>query len=782
MLVDLPRGQNEKVHSSHWGSFIVGGDASTLRIRPNPNDADPSPLLDNIAESVRHHSRVAHPAVRRGWLERGPGPDDRRGDDVYVRMGWDEVLDRLAAELTRVKEKHGNTAIYGGSYGWASAGRVHHAQSQVHRFLNCIGGYTASRNSYSGGAAEVILPLVMGDYATARSGTNWLEVERSTELVVAFGGMAEKNGRVSGGGAGRPIIGQALRTAQDRGAKFILISPIRDDFPGSIDAEWLPIAPGTDTALMLGIAHALVNEGLHDTDFLTRCCTGYEIFERYLLGLDDGQPKSADWAAAITGIGAGDIAALARRMASRRTLITVAHALQRAEHGEQPVWMGMVLAAMLGGIGRDGCGYLYSMGSLANVGKPRPLTSVPAISQGENPIGAFIPVARISDMLLNPGQPFQYNGQNLVYPEIRLVYWAGGNPFHHHQDLTRLRHAFAKPDTIIIHDPFWTSSAWHADIVLPSTISLERNDIGGGSEDNVVTAMQQALAPFAEARNDYDIFADLAARLGAEETFTEGRTADDWVHTIYSGFAQRLRQNGIDPPSFESFWEAGEIEMPVADYGTQWSRSFRENPEAFPIRTPSGKLEIFSSHIDAFNYADCPGHPVWIPPAEGEGSPIQARRPLHLVANQPPGRLHSQCDFAAASRTTKVEGREQLRLSPADAAARGIADGNIVRVFNDRGAFLASALISGNIRPGVIQIATGAWYDPVDGLCVAGNPNAVTRDVGTSRLAQGSTGQLCLVEMEKFIGTPPKGRGHAAPPIIPREQAKVATDARTDRQ
>jgi biotin/methionine sulfoxide reductase len=252
---------------------------------------------------------------------------------------------------------------------------------------------------------------------------------------------------------------------------------------------WHPIRPGTDVALMLGIAHALVSEGLHDRAFLDRFCVGYEVFEAYLLGRSDGQPKNADWAAAICGLPADEITALARHAATRRALVTCSQSLQRAEHGEQPLWMGVVLAALLGQIGLPGGGFAYALGSTSNTGKPPLAVPLPTLPIGQNSISDFIPVARIADMLLHPGEPFDFNGHRLTYPEVKLVYWAGGNPFHHHQDLGRLRDAFTRPETVILHDSAWTASARHADIVLPATVTLEREDIGGSAGDPLLVAM-----------------------------------------------------------------------------------------------------------------------------------------------------------------------------------------------------------------------------------------------------------------------------------------------------
>jgi biotin/methionine sulfoxide reductase len=705
--------------------------------------------------------------VRRGWLERGPGPDDRRGEDEYVPVSWDRALDFAAQEFERVRKKHGCDAIFGGSYGWSSAGRFHHAQSQVHRFLNCIGGYTASVNTYSAGAAEVILPHIMGSFERARFGATWSEIGTSTDLIVAFGGMAAKNSNVGPGGIGRHEVKSSLETARERGTQFINVSPLRDDFPKELSADWLAIIPSTDVALMLGVAHTLVVDGLHDTRFLARCCEGFDQFESYLLGAMDSEPKSAEWASRICGISAPQIRTLAGRMSGKTTLITVSHSLQRAQYGEQPVWMGMVLAAMLGMIGVKGGGYAYSLGALAQVGKPKPMVSPPPLPQGRNAVNRFIPVARIADMLLNPGGKFSYNGHSLEYPNIKLLHWAGGNPFHHHQHLSRLRQAFARPDTIIVHEPFWTSTACHADILLPSTITLERNDIGGVSSDNFVIAMQRAIEPYADSRNDYDILTAIASRMGVGAEYTEGRTADEWIRHMYGELQARLRAMGFEAPDFERFWAAGELELPTL--GDDALIKFRENPQSAPLQTPSGKLEIYSSRIASFGYLDCPGHPSWIAPDEWLGAPRAGQYPLQLIANQPRGRLHSQLDFGAFSQETKIDGREVMRINPADALMRCIKDDDLVKVYNDRGAFLAAAHVTRDLRPGVIQVSTGAWYDPVaspdepGAICVNGNPNAVTQDIGTSQLAQGCTGQLCLVQVKRFEGVPPSGRGYKPP-------------------
>jgi biotin/methionine sulfoxide reductase len=742
-------------HSAHWGAFSAGFHNGELVVAPHPADPDPNQLLQNFPAALNHRARVSRPMVRRGWLDRGPGPDPSRGRDSFVAMEWNQVLDLLAAELSRVRNNHGPQGIFGGSYGWSSAGRFHHAQSQVHRFLNAtLGGYVRSVNSYSAGAAAVILPHVFGTYeGVATRHVTWDQIVTHTDIILAFGGMALKNSMVASGGVSRHIERDAMHQARQRGTEFFLISPLCSDLPAEAQAHWIALRPGTDTALMLGIAYVLVTENLHDRAFLENFCTGFAQFESYLLG---PTPKTPAWAAEICGIPAADIAALARRLPGRRTLIVCAHALQRAEHGEQPIWMAAVLAAMLGQIGLPGGGFNYALGSLAHYGKRNNTIPIATLPQGSNGVRDFIPVARIADMLLHPGEPFDYNGQKLCYPSPKMVYWAGGNPFHHHQDINRLRRAFSRVDTLVTHEIAWTATARHADIVLPSTMTLEREDIGGTTTDPLLIAMHRIADPYAQSRNDYDIFRALAARLGAEDAFTEGRSPRDWLRHMYATMQDALSLKGHDIPPFDEFWHRGEILLPQAPDDGGPIAQFRRDPIGNRLRTPSGRIEIFSETISRFGYADCPGHPAWLPPTEAPN----AAAPLTLVANQPATRLHSQLDFGGHSNAMKEHGREVAHMNPADATPRGIREGDIIRLYNNRGACLAAAALTTQIRPGIVQLPTGAWYDPEDSntenpMCVHGNPNVVTRDIGTSSLAQGCTGQLTIIEVERWYGALP---------------------------
>lgn len=753
--------------STHWGAYRPRVESGRLvAMDPAPWDPDPSRIGASMPEAVTGPARVLRPAIREGWLKGG----GRRGTDRYVEVSWDDALDRVATALRDVRDRHGHAAIYGGSYGWASAGRFHHAQSHVHRFLNGFGGYVGSTDTYSLGAGRVLMPHVVADMDTLlQSHTAWHRLAGHCELFVAFGGLPLKNAQVSPGGASRHQVRQALRELRERGTQFVNISPVRADLDAVDDAQWWPIRPGSDAALMLALAQVWIETSRHDEHFLARCTVGFERFRDFVTGRVDGVAKTPAWAAERTGLDAARITGLAHRMASSRTLVNCAYALQRARHGEQPFWLTVVLAAMLGQIGLPGGGFGLGYGCMNNTGSGRAAFSGPRLPQGVNPVRQDIPVARIVDMLLHPGDAYAYNGGTRHYPDIRLVYWAGGNVFHHHQDVNRLVQAWQRPETIVVHEPYWTATARHADIVLPATTPLERDDIGSAAGDGHMIAMKAAIAPIGEARDDYAIFAALAQRLGFGAAYTEGRGVREWLHHLYEASRGRAAAAGVELPRFDDFWRDGVFELPAASRDPVLLADFRADPAAHPLPTPSGRIEIHSETIESFGLADCPGHPAWFEP---EPSPW----PLHLLSNQPATRLHSQYDAGPVSRASKVHGREPITLHPDDAAARGIAEGEVVRVFNDRGAFLAGARLDAGIARGVALVATGAWYDPLDPAqpgspCRHGHPNAVTPDVGSSSLSQGCSAQSARVDVERWTGPVPPVAVHGPPafaPFIPR--------------
>ncbi len=770
--------------STHWGTYRYETEnGKVTALTPFEDDTAPTKIGQGILDVLDHETRITQPMVRQSWLEGGPGnrQTKKRGTDRFIAIDWDTVSQLVGDELQRVIDLHGNKAIYAGSYGWASAGRFHHAQSQIHRFLNVIGGYTKSVNTYSFAAAEVMMPHVIGDFRNyTYNQTSWASVIANTELFVAFGGVPLRNGQIGQGGVGRHIQRDSILAAHENGVEFISISPLKSDMDDGVQAKWLPIRPNTDTALILALCYELLDKQLYDANFLDRYTVGFDKFSEYLRGAHDGIAKTAEWASAICDIQADDICRLAVQMATHRTMLSLSWSLTRQAHGEQPFWAGVVLAAMLGQIGLPGGGFGFGYSATNTVGnnfqRNMPIADLP---QGRNPVSSFIPVARIADMLENPGTDFTYNGGTYQYPDIKIVYWAGGNPFHHHQDLRRLRRVWQKPDTVIVHDWCWNASTKHADIVLPTTTTLERSDIAMSPRDNYFVAMRQAQEPVGSARDDYEILCGIGCAMGVEDKFTEGRDASAWQRWMYNVTRQSMSAFGYELPSYDVFLERGWFKIDELSEPAVILDKFRADPIANKLDTPSGKIEIFSEKVGGFGYEDCPAHPSWLTPPEWLGETERASQ-LHLLSAQPANKLHSQLDHGSISRATKISGHEPVLINFGDAADRGIADGALVRVFNQRGACLCGARLTEDIMPGVLMIATGAWLDPDiagdSGLdCKHGNPNVLTPDRGTSSLAQGPAAHSCLVEIEPWTGAPVAVTAFNAPEIVQSKTSPIRT-------
>ncbi len=759
--------------ASHWGVYRAEVENGELRaLHPFERDPTPSPIAQGYLGVLNNPLRITSPMVRKSYLEHGPGShNSKRGNEPFVPVSWEVAEELVAAELNRVKNAYGNEAIYGGSYGWSSAGRFHHAQSQLHRFLNCIGGYTKSVNSYSLAAGEVILSHILGNPAELiHNPPSWDTVANQTDILVAFGGLPLRNSQISSGGTGAHRAETALKLAKKRGMKFVNISPIRTDICDEFKAEWIAPRPGSDVAIMLAIAHELIINSWYSQTFLDRLTVGFDELKRYILGLNDGVAKDIHWASSLSDVSPELIRDLAERLAhSSRPLLSISWSLTRQEHGEQTFWMGTALAAMLGHIGKPGGGIAFGFCASNSVGVERKKMKFASLPQGSNPVKSFIPVARISDMLLNPGGRFTFNGETHLYPDIKMIYWAGGNPFHHHQDLSRLITAWQKPDTVVVHEWCWNALAKRADIVLPCTNQLERRDIMMTPRDPYIISMEAVVKAPEEARDDYHILTNLSRKMGVEDEFTAGKSADKWLKWLYEESRKIAKSNGVSLPHYNDFlakgWHFVEPNLPNSGALSD----FRCNPKKSPLNTPSGRIEVYSETLSSFENCELLAHPAWYEPKEWLGDD-NAQSLYHLISHQPSDKLHSQLDHGPLSHTNKKEGRAMIKLNPVDAKQKQIRDNDTVRVFNRRGACLAYANIDDAVRPGVVAMSTGAWLDAIDQkdgslLCRSGNPNTLTQDIGTSSLAQGPTAMSCLVDVEKYLGNDHDVQAYRPPEI-----------------
>lgn len=751
--------------AAHWGPMLVETDGeNVLSSRGALPTQHPNSLQTVVRDQVHSKTRVRWPMVRKGFLASPDKPQGIRGQDEFVRVSWDDALALIHAQHKRIRDSYGPSSIFAGSYGWRSNGVLHKASTLLQRYMSLAGGYTGHLGDYSTGAAQAIMPYVVGGNEVYQQQTSWPLVLKHTDVVVLWSANPLNTLKIAWNASDEQGVGyfDALRKS---GKRIICIDPMRSvtlDFFGD-SAEWIAPHMGTDVAMMLGIAHTLVENGWHDADFLTRCTTGFDKFADYLTGQSDGVAKTAEWAADICGVPAEKIRELAALFYKNTTMLMSGWGMQRQQFGEQKHWMLVTLAAMLGQIGTPGGGFGLSY-HFANGGNPTRKAAVLASLQGSVQGGVDavdkIPVARIVEALENPGGFYQHNGLDRHFPEIKFVWWAGGSNFTHHQDTNRLIRAWQKPELVVISECFWTGSAKHADIVLPATTSFERNDLTmtGDYSNQHMVPMKRVVAPRDEARDDFDVFADLSERweAGGRARFTEGKNDLQWLETFYQIAGQRGAAQGVTLPPFAAFWEANQIiEMPESEQNAQFVRfaDFRRDPENHPLKTESGKIVIYSERIASFGYADCPPHPMWLEPDEWHGNAQPEQ--LQVLSAHPAHRLHSQLNYTSLRERYAVAGREPITLNTHDAKARGIADGDVVRVWNARGQVLAGAVVSDGIKPGVICIHQGAWPDldlAEGGICKNGAVNVLTKDLPSSKLGNGCAGNTALAWVEKYQG------------------------------
>ncbi|MBK5145263.1 trimethylamine-N-oxide reductase TorA [Budviciaceae bacterium BWR-B9] len=775
-FVALRQAQKGILTAAHWGAFeAIVENGKMVGVQPVSDDPYPNELITMAPYQVHAKNRIKYPMVRKSWLEHGPGSHpELRGNDEWVRVSWDKALDLVSGQISRLQKEFGPQSIYAGSYGWKSVGMLHNSRTLLQRLMNLSGGFLGYAGDYSTGAAQVIMTHVVGSMEVYEQQTAWPNVIENSQLVIMWGCnpmVTLKNSWNVPDHYGQT----GFEALKKKGTRIISIDPVHNDSAKFVNAEWIAPRPYTDSAMLLGIAHTLLTEKLHNPDFIKTYTVGFDKFEQYLMGKTDGEEKTAEWAEAICGIKADALRQLARDMAKNRTMIMGGWGIQRQHHGEQPHWMLVTVASMLGQIGLPGGGFGFSY-HYSSGGSPTAKGGIVAgISAGNAPKNSPtpIPVARIAECLTSPGKTVDFNGNKVTYPEVKMIYVSGGNPFHQHQDTNNLRKAYSHAETVVVNEPYWTATAKHADIVLPVTTSYERNDLemGGDYSQLYVFPMHQCVPPQFESRNDFDIFAGLADRLGVHDAFTEGKDETQWLKGMYDDMKLQARNARVALPPFDMFWASNNyVRFPVPEANTQWVRfaDFRENPLLNPLGTPSGKIEIFSDTIAKMNYSDCKGHPSWMPPHEWYKAEIAEKYPLSLNTAHATNRLHSQLDNTPLREKHAVADREAIMINPQDAEKRGIKNGDLVRAFNDRGQILVGAIVSEDIRSGVVRISEGAWFDPAEpgedkSLCKNGNVNCLTFDIGSSSLAQGNCGQMAQLEIEKYTGPVLKNTAHDVP-------------------
>ncbi|EAI3905454.1 molybdopterin guanine dinucleotide-containing S/N-oxide reductase [Campylobacter lari] len=790
------------ITAAHWGILkLTIKDGVVIKSEPWEKVTQIDNPLQHYTADMIYKSRVKYPYVRKSYLENPDSPKpELRGKDEFVRVSYDEAIKLIAKELKKTREQKGTQAIFGGSYGWKSSGNMQNCRILLHRFLNVTGGFVGTTGDYSTGASQIIMPYVVGSIEVYEQQTSWENILEHSKIVVIWGANPIATLRIAWTSNDQRGLAYFEKLKNSK-IKVICIDPIKTETAKFLNAQWISPKPNTDVAMMIGMASHLIKKNKVNYEFLENYTSGFDKFKAYLDGKNDGIKKDVKWASKICGIDEKIIKTLAESFYDNPTMIMSGWGMQRAHHGEQPHWMLITLASMLGQIGTKGGGfglsYHYSNGGVPSCkggviggitagavgiwgngkfkGMPKNGESQGGAEWLQNTASYSFPVARIADALLNPGKVIDNNGSKITYPDIDFIYWAGGNPIVHHQNTNTNIKAWQKPRTIVVNEIYWTPTAKMADIVMPTTSSYERDDItmSGDYSNMNIAPMKQAVLPIGESKDDYEIFADICKVYGDDvfNAYTEnGKKAKDFIKEYYNSALKQTQAYGdvFEPkmPSFEEFWAKNEpITFSPTIESMEWVRfsEFIEDPILNALGTESGLIEIYSKTIEKYNYKDCKAHPMWMEPIEWLGNATK-ETPFHLLTNHPTDRLHSQMCHTSLREKYVVNDREPILINPIDAKKLGIKDGDIVRVFNKRGQVLAGAVVTKDIMPNVVRLCEGGWYDPNDeGMCKYGNVNVLTIDMPTSELANGNISHTGLVNIEKYEGLPPKITAFTAP-------------------
>ena len=715
-----------------------------------------------------HPSRLTQPLKRIGM----------RGSGEFQPITWREALDTVASQMERVKQTYGSSALfvpYGtGSYNQLNGSHV------ARRLMNLYGGCLGIYNSYSWGATNLATPTVYGTLVTGNQRQDWLNAKYI--LMWGWNPAEMRDGTNSD---------YFIKLARQAGARVVCIDPRHSLSAASLADEWIPIRPGTDTAMMSAMAYVMLTEHLYDAEFVRTHCVGFdatqmpvneaESYSDYSLGVRDGTPKTPEWAEAITAVPAETIARIAREYATiKPSVLYQGYGMQRRAYGEQVVRLGCVLAAITGNVGVPG-GWASGLGLQAPDGGG--LWTV--FPTGENPVRASIPVFLWTEACLRGKSMTQADGVRGVERldnDIKLIYAVATNCLiNQHADVNRTAEILrdeSKVEFIAVQDNFLTPSARFADIVLPACTQFETWGVEDGWKYGDEVILQPKLVgPLGESKSDYRICAELAERLGIGEAFTEGRDEKDWVEFCLNEF-RRVRFPEL--PTLDEFIERdlGAWTRPATRPAIAFE-DFRRDPEKYPLKTPSGKIEIFSKHLfDLGRPDEIPAIPKYIqewespfvtsraersaaqskpcanagelerpattPPTNGVAA--QGGYPLQAIGHHTLHRVHSTHDN---NDWLEEAFPQRVFINPIDASARGIEDGDEVKVYNSRGALILPCRVTPRIMPGVIDIPQGAWYKPDEkGVDRGGCVNVLTSHQWTP-YAYASTQQTIMVEAEK---------------------------------
>lgn len=699
-------------------------------------DTDQTPQLRGCLKGRSIKNFFANPQ-RLTFPQRRVG---KRGEGKFERISWDDAIELIASKLSGVLKKWGPGAVYV-QYATGQEG-VLNASAWARRLMNLLGGHLSYYGNYSAACLNYAAPFVTG-----YRDTNSYDTLLHSRLILLNGfnpaeTVFETNSNYY------------LAKAKEAGARVVVIDPRLSETAATFADEWLAIKPTTDAALFAAMAYEIISNGLQDQVFLDKYCVGFDqdhmpegvppgqSYKDYVLGLVDGIAKTPDWASRITGIEAEAIRRIAREYATTKPAQLIQGlGPQRHACGELSVRAGIALSCITGNLGKLGGGWGGGEGS-RRVGLP-----IGGVPVGTNAIKASIPVFLWTDAIVRGTSMTANDGvkDGPLPNNIKFIFNLASNVLlNQHADINRTAKILADEsycEFIVASDHFMTPSARFADLVLPGDHSLERNDLGvPWTGDKYFIFGNKVSEPPPECKGEYWWLSRVAEKLGVGERFTEGRSSDDWLRYIVED--ARTREPGI--PDFESLRKMGLYRQRPDPY-VAFAKEIQD-PAANPFPTPSGKIELFSKVLYDASDPAIPAIPKYVPAWEGPDDAEAGPYPLQCIGPHSKRRTHSI--FDANPWLEEVE-RQSMWISPEDARARKISDGDRVRVFNDRGALLVRAEVTRRMRPGVIAIAEGAWYTPdSEGTCRRGCINVLTSQRSTP-LAHGTAQHTIRVEVVK---------------------------------
>ena len=677
-----------------------------------------------LRQYVHHPQRLMYPQKRVG----------ERGEGKFERISWDEALETLAGQLTRVKETYGSEGIFLATGGGYLAG-LHNGGFAAQRLMNQFGGCVTHYGNISSEGAVWASLTQYGSVMVGHSREDML----NSKLIILWGWDPAR--MISGTNTMYHVI-----KARENGARVIAIDPRYHDTAATVADEWIPIRPGTDTAMMVAMANVMIRENLHDQPFLDKYSVGFDKFKDYVLGQEDGTEKTPRWAAEICGVDADTIIRLAREYAGTKPAALMdCQGPARSAMGEQYNRCAATLSAMTGNVGRAGgsaCGGLMGI----PVGHMFRMSAIPP---GKNPFEMEGPnVKGTLDIRMRIIKRIHINnifdailkGKQGGYPaDIKLMWSMCNNYLNQTGNSNKAARALQKLEFFCAQELFMTAQARYADLLLPVTSAVERSDLTRPWPSGpYFTFMNRALEPLGECKSDLDIVSELAQRLGIEGF--NPHTEDEWLK-MFVDLNPEYQQHIKD---YDKFKKDGihrvELDEPIIAFKEQI-----DDIENNPFPTPSGKIEIFSQRVADINKPDTPPIPKYLPTPEDRNDLLIEKFPLQLITPHPKNRVHSELYMVPWLR--EVE-EHRAWVNPVDADPRGIKDGDEILVFNDRGKVAIKAWLTERIIPGVICIFEGAWYNP-DKDCVdrGACANTLTKDAYSGGGA--AVLNTSLVEVEK---------------------------------